>query len=60
MLEVVTIADAERLRLSEDYKQRINNGTSTMDGNCDWTKLTGAAGVVEALRRMAKERGGVR
>ncbi len=49
--QAIEIADAARLRISEEYSRRRDNGTSHLGGNMDWAKLEGAVSVVQALRK---------
>ena len=50
-------ADAERLRLSAEYKSRLDAGDSRMDGNMDWARLEGAVSVVSAIRALIETEG---
>lgn len=49
--KVITIADNVRLRLSDQYQDRLDTRTTIMTGNTDWMRLEGAVRVVESLRK---------
>lgn len=54
--QLLAAADEVRLRLSEQYQSKMNNGTSVMEGNQDWARLEGAVAVITKLRAIVGSR----